>query len=286
MPRSTRPPRYARTRSPTGVGVVVAVVFLAAGAGTAWLVHPSIPGLVTGAPPSSAVPAPAGPTTDPSTLDVPTTAAAPTPSATPTAVGIDLARYSTVDPSSLWVVVNKQHPIDPIRYQPPDLVPFAGTRVRAVVAADLQAMFTAAAADGVRLGLRTAYRPYDDQVVIHADAVRQSGAARADQYSARAGYSEHQTGLAMDLHSTSHPSCDLAACFASTAEAQWVAAHGWEYGLIVRYTPDNGADTGYAAEAWHLRYVGRDLAAWMHTVGASSLESVFGISGGADYPAG
>ena len=283
MPRSTRPPRYARTRSPTSVIVAVAVVFLTLGAGTAWLLRPAIPGLFPGAPRSSAVAAPAAPTFDPATADAPRTTPAPTPIATPTAVGIDLARYSTVDASSLWVVVNKQHPIDPIRYQPPDLVPFAGTRVRAVVAADLQAMFTAAAADGVRLGLRTAYRPYDDQVVIHADAVRRSGAAYADQYSARAGYSEHQTGLAMDLHSTSRPSCDLTTCFASTTEAQWVGAHGWEYGFIVRYTPENSAETGYAPEAWHLRYVGRDLAAWMHTVGARSLEAVFGTSGGAEY---
>jgi len=201
----------------------------------------------------------------------------------PTVAPIDLNQYSTTDPSSLWVIVNKQHPITPITYVPKDLVWFGGAQVRRVVEPDLAAMFAAAKADGVVLGIRTGYRSYGFQESIHAGYVRSNGAAYADQYSARAGYSEHQTGLAMDLHSTSRPSCDLHTCFAQTVEAKWVAAHAWQYGFIVRYTPQNTAVTGYAPEAWHVRYIGRPLAAWMHATGATSLEQVFGVSGGASY---
>lgn len=230
----------------------------------------SAPGATTSAPP--------GPS--------PTTVPPPAPSPAPTAVGIDLAARSTTDPASLWVIVNKQHPLAPADYAPTGLVWVAGGMVRGEAVPDLTAMIAAAKADGVRLSLRNAYRSYADQRVIHADVVAHNGTAYADRYSARAGYSEHQTGLALDLHSASQPGCDLVACFAGTVEAAWASAHAWEFGFVVRYTPDNTATTGYEPEAWHLRYVGRDLAAWLHATGISSLEQAFGVSGGAEYAAG
>ena len=72
----------------------------------------------------------------------------------------------------------------------------------------------------------------------------------------------------------------------ATVEAAWVAAHAWEHGFVVRYTPENTATTGYQPEAWHLRYVGPELAAWMHANGVGSLEEALGVSGGPDYAAG
>ena len=56
-----------------------------------------------------------------------------------------------------------------------------------------------------------------------------------------------------------------------------------EYGFIVRYTPENTAVTGFSPESWHLRYVGRPLAAAMTNTAVTTLEQVFGVDGGADY---
>jgi D-alanyl-D-alanine carboxypeptidase len=278
--------------------VAVGVAGLVVGAGLAGVVDADLTGIgarARGAATPSASPAGdagAAPAALAATSAVSTPTAAPvTPDPAPTgpapnAVGIDLALHSTTDPASMWVVVNKLHPVTPSDYAPTDLVTVAGAPVRAVVAPDLRAMVAAAGAEGVRLSASTAYRSYGFQDYLHADLVRRMGAAYADRHSARPGYSEHQTGLALDLQSASQPSCNLRPCFAGTAEAVWVAAHAWEYGFVVRYTADNTASTGYEPEAWHLRYVGRDLAAWMHANGVASLENAFGVSGGPDYVAG
>ena len=280
-----RPPRSGR-RHLRLVAAVVVAGGLVVGAAAAW---------VTRDERADAAARQTAPTTDPAPTGTAALAAASeptsspgggqTPTTPPTAVGIDLAQYSTTDPDSLWVIVNKRHPVDPIDHEPDDLVSVSGGLVRAVVAPDLEAMLAAAAGDGVHIGVRTAYRSYNFQVSVHADLARRDGAEYADRYSARAGYSEHQTGLALDIHSTSQPACDLKTCFAQTVEGQWAAAHAWEYGFVVRYTPENTATTGYSPEAWHLRYVGRDLAGWMHANGVHSLEEAFGVSGGGEYPA-
>lgn len=213
--------------------------------------------------------------------------AAPSPSAVASSVpAFDLAAHSTTDPDSLWVVVNKQHPISPLDHEPADLVTVDGARIRQVAQADLEAMLAAAETDGVRMGLRTGYRSYGAQAAIRADVEARRGFAHAERYSARPGYSEHQTGLAFDLHGTSQPGCDLQRCFADTVEARWVAARAAEYGFLVRYTPQNTLVTGYSPEAWHLRYVGRELAGWMATQGIGSLEKALGVTGGPDYAAG
>lgn len=227
---------------------------------------------------------PASPTSEPATSR-PTPTPGPTSSATPTPT-LDLTAHPTTDPESLWVVVNKLHPLDPLPFEPADLVAFRGARVRAVVVPDLQAMFDDARVDGVALGVRTAYRSYGQQAAIRADVENRRGFAHAEKYSARPGYSEHQTGLSLDLSSSSRPSCDLSACFADTAEGQWAAAHAGEYGFLVRYTAANAAVTGFSPEGWHLRYVGRELSAWMAASGVGSLEEALGVAGGPDYPVG
>lgn len=261
------------------------VVALLAGAGVAVVQHRSGQGGAEVASPSVVASASASvaPTTTSPTTSAPAPTPAPTPTPTPTPT-FDLTANSATDPASIWVVVNKQHPVAPLDYAPTDLVTAEGATIRAVVVPDLEAMFAAAAAEGVHLGIRTAYRSYDQQAAIRADVEARRGWEHAEKYSARPGYSEHQTGLSFDLHGTSRPSCDLSTCFADTVEGQWVAAHAWEYGFLVRYQPGNEAVTGYSAEAWHLRFVGRDLAAWMQQNGVTTLEEAFGVTGGASYP--
>lgn len=104
---------------------------------------------------------------------------------------------------------------------------------------------------------------------------------RGRPVSARPGHSEHQTGLAVDLVTPASPDCDFEVCFAETPGGQWLAANAWRYGFIIRY--QSGSDiTGYSPEPWHLRYVGKSLAAELRRTGVATLEEFFGIPGG-DY---
>ena len=202
----------------------------------------------------------------------------------PAPAGLDLALHPTDDPASPWVVVNKSLPLVPADWAPAELATVAGYQVRPEVAQPLEQMLAAAAADGVPLALRSAYRSYDAQVRVHADLVARVGQERAEEVSARPGHSEHQTGLAVDVGSTTRPDCDFQDCFAETAEGRWVAARAGEFGFVVRYTAENRAVTGYAPEGWHLRWVGADLVAELGRRGVTTLEEAFGLPGGPAYP--
>ena len=196
---------------------------------------------------------------------------------------------SLTDPARVWVVVNKSLPLSPPDYEPPSLdsVPLQMTtpsgRVRVDVAAAVGAMAEAAADAGVgRIGANNGYRSYGLQVTTYDSHVRAQGQSDADAGSARPGHSEHQTGLALDV-----VACD-AGCggldgFGGTAQSDWIAAHSWEYGFIVRYEQVGTPVTGYAPEPWHLRYVGADLAAAYHGGGFHTLEEFFGLPAAPDY---
>ena len=82
----------------------------------------------------------------------------------------------------------------------------------------------------------------------------------ADTYSARAGHSEHQTGLAMDINNASDS-------FNNTKEAKWIAENCYKYGFILRYPQGKQDITGYKYESWHVRYLGRELAKEVHDSG-------------------
>lgn len=215
---------------------------------------------------------------------VPTAPATLTPPApAPTPARLDLTQHATSDPASPWVVVNKALPVVPAGWAPTDLVPVAGYEVRPALQEPLTAMLAAAAADGVALELRSGFRSAAYQEGVHAGWAERVGQARADEVSARAGHSEHQTGLAVDVGSGSRPECDFEACFDETPEGLWVAERAEEFGFVVRYTADNQAVTGYAPEGWHLRWVGGDLVAELDRQGLTTLEELFGLPGGPDY---
>ena len=118
------------------------------------------------------------------------------------------------------------------------------------------------------------FRSYETQTQLYQDYVNKDGKAEADRYSARPGYSEHQTGLAFDLIGTDG---DLVT---EEKAAQWLLDHAADYGFVVRYLKGKEKETGYMAEEWHLRYVGKeakDIAA-----SGLSLEEYYGFEGG-DY---
>ncbi|MBF8970140.1 LD-carboxypeptidase LdcB/DacB [Streptococcus sp. NLN76] len=163
------------------------------------------------------------------------------------------------------IIVNKKHPLN-ANYAP-------GEDPQA------QAVFMQLIADMQEKGFAVSnqysgYRSYETQVGLYQSYVDRDGQANADRYSARAGYSEHQTGLAFDL-------IDSSGNLLTDKEAsKWLRDHAADYGFIVRYTEDKEDITGYTAESWHVRYIGseaKDIAK-----SGLTLEEYFGVPGG-DY---
>lgn len=215
----------------------------------------------------------------PEPAQAPASASASVSASVEPATTFDLSAHSATDPASPWVVVNKRAPLDPVDFAP-RLTTVRGYLVRPAMAPDLEALLRAAEREGVHPTLRSAYRSYGKQAAVYDGWVAQLGGREADEVSARPGHSEHQTGLAVDVGSSTRPGCDFEECFGDTPEGRWVARHAAEYGFLVRYTPANRAVTGYAPESWHLRWVGRDLAEHLRDTGVSTLEEAFGVPGG------
>lgn len=183
------------------------------------------------------------------------------------------------NPASIDVVVNKKHCMQPVTYVPNDLVSIGnGYLLSAKAAPSFNALMTAASAAGVSISVTSSYRSYSDQVSTYAYWVNTSGKAGADTYSARPGYSEHQTGLAFDISSNG---CVLN-CFGTSPAYSWMQANAAKYGFIQRYYAGYESITGYEAEEWHYRYVGVAVANDMQSKGIKTLEQYWNISGG-DY---
>lgn len=123
---------------------------------------------------------------------------------------------------------------------------------------------------GLSVYISSGFRSYASQKSIYNRYVSRDGKRLADTYSARPGYSEHQTGLAIDLNT-------ITQSFGGTAEGKWVAAHCHEYGFIIRYPEGKSHITGYRYEPWHLRYVGVETATKIAESGLC-LEEYYGIT--------
>jgi D-alanyl-D-alanine carboxypeptidase len=195
--------------------------------------------------------------------------------------GFDKTQFSTTDPSSLWIVVNKPHPLNPQNFTPSDLASVDGQQVSSKMTAQLTAMIADAKNQGILLRTISGYRSYSYQASLYNSYVKSDGQAQADTYSARPGHSEHQTGLAVDMGGAH--GCDVQQCFGKTPEGIWLANHASKYGFIVRYTESNQGVTGYQAEPWHLRFIGVELVNEMNKQRLSTLEEFFGITGGVGY---
>jgi D-alanyl-D-alanine carboxypeptidase len=161
-------------------------------------------------------------------------------------------------------LVDKSHPL-PEGYEPEDLVELkggsyevgrAGLMLRREAAEALEAMAAAARSEGIVLTASSAYRSYGYQVQVYNRIVGEMGREAADRESARPGYSQHQTGLALDFGSIDDS-------FAQTRAGRWILENGGRFGWSLSF-PDGYEDvTGYRWESWHYRYVGRDLAAFI-----------------------
>ena len=271
--------RRALVRRGASVATAIAVAILLAGCSAAT----SADSPFSAAVPSHRPARTALPTAEPRPL----VAAPPTPTPAPTPP-FDRSAASVSDPSSPWVVVNKQRALVPLDYAPADLtypdVPNVNHQpMRAETAAALVAMFRAGKAEaGLDFSVQSGYRSFETQKRVYDDDVAQHGQAYADGDTARPGHSEHQTGFAVDI-SAIPAACSLDACFGATPHGRWLAANAWRFGFLLRYPADKVAVTGFAYEPWHFRYIGRTLAAHLHATGVTTLEEFFGVPGGTEY---
>lgn len=162
------------------------------------------------------------------------------------------------------LIVNKKHPV------PPGF----GGGVNQTALAAVNRMISDMKAEGLSVDSTTSnYRSYSYQSTLYQNYVNAYGKASADTFSARPGYSEHQTGLAFDLREPGGGSL-----LTNSKATSWVAKNAHKYGLIVRYQSGKEWITGYQAEPWHVRYVG-DIATSVYNSGLS-LEEYLGVSGG------
>ena len=138
--------------------------------------------------------------------------------------------------------------------------------------AEFNNLLTDARTDGVHFSLLSGYRSYRTQKEIYDDYVSKHGKEAADKAVARPGYSEHQTGYALDLNEEQES-------FADTTAGKWLNTNCAKYGFIIRYPKGKEAITGRTYQPWHVRYVGPELATKLYNNGKwITLEEYFGIS--------
>lgn len=184
-----------------------------------------------------------------------------------------LNKYSLTDPDSIWVIINKRNPIAPLDYAPTDLVSIGnGQFLRPEAAHALDQLIKDAKSKNLKLSPISGFRSYDMQAKAYDSEVMGFGQVIADRESARPGYSEHQTGFAVDV---GNGECDVKACFGQSKEGQWLAANADKYGFIVRYTKAKEEVTGYLDEPWHIRYIGLELAKQLQSQNIKTLEEFF-----------
>lgn len=170
----------------------------------------------------------------------------------------------SVDKFGYDMLVNKFHALDN-SFEVVDLISVpmdysGGEEYKAnrVAITALTQMFEAAKVDGLEMVVNSAYRSYDDQLELIEYYRKWYGDNYVNKCVARAGYSEHQTGLAFDIGSTSSK------VFADSKEYQWMQENCYKYGFILRFTKKAEGITGYKSEPWHYRYVGKEIAEYIH----------------------
>ena len=146
--------------------------------------------------------------------------------------------------------------------------------MRPEAAAALEELFKAAAEDGITLYATSGFRSYSTQKAIFERKLDRMDEKQANASVAKPGYSEHQTGLAMDIEGETTKGTGLTEAFGESPEGIWAAEHCAEYGFIIRYPKGKTRITGYIYEPWHLRYVGKEAAAEITELGVTFEEYI------------
>ncbi len=184
------------------------------------------------------------------------------------------------EPNDYTVLVNKYSGL-PSVYEPVDLVQKDDNRyLRQNAYNALDEVNKQMQRAGLKVHLISAYRGYDRQKTLYNNYAARDGVENADTYSARPGFSEHQTGLAMDILNVDNFSGNLEdAKFEDTKEYKWLTENAYKYGLILRFPRGYENVTGYMYEPWHWRYVGEDVASFMNENQIDTLEEFHALKG-------
>lgn len=208
-------------------------------------------------------------------------ASAPTP--TPTYDPETDERF--YDEEGYLILANKTHKLRE-DYEPSDLVKpnvtmrYYECMLREEAAKKLEEMVNKASEEGLFIGLISGYRSYSYQVDLYNSYVSNHGQEYTDTFSSRPGYSDHQTGLAVDLCGEDI-NYDLSTEFENTSEGKWLHEHAHEYGFIMRYPKGKDDITGYSYEPWHFRYIGEEYATAIYETDEwYTFEEYFGVRGG------
>ena len=190
------------------------------------------------------------------------------------------------DPTDILILVNKQNraPAVPVTLVKPDVTPTRESvaeniYMRPEAASALEALFEGAAEAGLTLYATSGYRSYSTQKAIFDRKAAERGEQAANRSVAKPGYSEHQTGLAMDIEGETTLGTGLTEAFGESPEGIWVAEHCHEYGFIIRYPQDKTNITGYIYEPWHIRYVGVEAATEITELGVTFEEYILMVRG-------
>ena len=183
-------------------------------------------------------------------------------------INLDKTFYEDITPTDLskenLIIVNKYYYLKK-DYEPENLVAISSTYGTGYIKKEVLEAFKEMYNDAVKVGLypyiQSPYRSYSRQSTLYNNYVSRDGKTLADTYSARPGYSEHQTGLAMDLGTKQNHSISA---FENSKEFTWVKENAYKYGFILRYPKGKEYITGYMYEPWHYRYVGKDVAKYIH----------------------
>ena len=173
-------------------------------------------------------------------------------------IGLDYDFYTNMEDVNMndgyLIICNKYHKLK--NNYVPDLVSlsgYGGGQMERVAAKYFKEMSDAAKGDGISIYNVSGYRSFNTQKSLYNSYVNRDGKTKADTYSARAGTSEHQTGLATDINSVS-------TSFENTNAFKWLSKNAYKYGFILRYPKGKEYITGYMYEPWHYRYVGKEVA--------------------------
>lgn len=177
--------------------------------------------------------------------------------------------YDLLMTSDYIVLTNKENLLSE-DYIPPDLVKLTCKKIssdpiqmREVAANALSDMFAAAKEDGIILYAHSGYRSYRTQKTMYSNRLKKNN-GKDDGVVAYPGSSDHQTGLGIDIINKAGIGKKFTTAFAETTEGKWVAENCWNYGFVIRYQKNKEDITQIMFEPWHLRYVGVQVAQYMH----------------------
>lgn len=179
-----------------------------------------------------------------------------------------MEKIETASISNALILVNKKNPL-PESFDNELHLLKNGKNVSEMMYKDLRDMLFKGEeeVDGLSFLVASGYRTKAEQEALFLEEMEknrlagmdtEAACADAEKSVAPAGFSEHETGLCVDIVAESNQRMDETQ--EDTPENRWLQEHCAEYGFILRYPRGKEDVTGFMYESWHFRYVGKEAA--------------------------